>query len=185
MSRKVVVVLAVAAACALLTGATAAEAARYAVDLTADDVTAYAVTKDPGDHCYTVPVPIPQVVQGKELFGAYVVLYVDVESTEVNGIVNETPVLDAFALKSDFAGEVDENELGAPAFGPRNVVRGQDRRVVLDVTDIVKGYLDDPASNHGLIIGSVTGIRDGRFTVKTGVLGRDAMARVIFHYRDR
>jgi hypothetical protein len=185
MSRRVAVVLAVAGAFALLAGATAAEAARHSVDLTAADVTAYAVSKDAGDKCYTVAVPIPEVVRGKELFGAYVVLYVDVESVETDGFVNETPVLEAFALKSDFAGEVDENEIGAPAFGPINVVRGENRRVVLDVTDIVRGYLDDPASNHGLIIGSVTGIRDGRFTVKTGVLGRDAMARLIFHFRDR
>jgi hypothetical protein len=185
MSRKVVFVLAITAACSLLAGATAVNAARHAIDLTANDLVAYAASTDEADRYYTVRVPVPEAIRGKELYGAYVVLYVDVESTGGDGFVNETPVLEAFALKSAFAGEVDENQLGAPAFGPRNVVRGVDRRVVLDVTDIVRSYLDDPASNHGLIIGSLTDIRDGRFTVKTGVLGRDAMARVIFHFRDR
>jgi hypothetical protein len=185
MSRKAVFLLATAGVCALLAGATAALAARHAVDLTAGDVTAYGASAGKAARYFSVKVPIPEVIRGKELYGAYVEMYVDVETVERDGPVNNAPVLEAFALESAVAGEVDEKQLGVPAFGPRNVARGENRRVVLDVTDIVRAYLDDPASNHGLIIGSLTGIRDGRFTVKTGVLGRDAMARVIFHYRDR
>jgi hypothetical protein len=185
MLKNVAFVLAVIAASSLFVGASVANAARYAVDLTAEHLAAYGASTDESAEYYTLGLPIPEVIRGKELYGAYVELYVDVESVEKDGPVVDTPVLEVFALKSAFAGQVDEQQLGAPAFGPRNVARGEDRRVIFDVTDIVRTYLEDPASNHGLIFGSLTGIRSGRFTVKSGVLGRDAIARIIFHFRDR
>lgn len=48
----------------------------------------------------------------------------------------------------------------------------------------MQGYLDNPESNHGLILGSLTGVRNGLFTLKTGVLGEGVVARLIVHYRN-
>jgi hypothetical protein len=127
MLKNVAFVLAVIAASSLFVGASVANAARYAVDLTAEHLAAYGASTDESAEYYTLGLPIPEVIRGKELYGAYVELYVDVESVEKDGPVVDTPVLEVFALKSAFAGQVDEQQLGAPAFGPRNVARGEER----------------------------------------------------------
>jgi len=185
MSRKFLLTATVAAAFLLGIVATASLAAKHTVALTASDVVAHTALAPAGATCYTVAIPLPESIKGKELFGAYLELYLDVDAVERNGLVNETPYFDVHALESAFAGTVEEKQFGAPAFGPRNVVRGENRRVVLDITDIVEAYLDGSAANHGLIIGSLTGDRDGVFTVKSGLLDQGAVANLIFHFRDR
>ena len=43
-----------------------------------------------------------------------------------------------------------------------------------------RSYLKNPAKNHGLIIGSLTGDRNGRISIKSNALGQGVVARVIF-----
>ncbi len=55
----------------------------------------------------------------------------------------------------------------------------QNRRIRLDVTEIVRYLIDDPDRNHGLVVGSFRGQREGLFEIKTDVLPNDAVARLV------
>jgi hypothetical protein len=138
------------------------------------------VLHEPGDY-YTVQLPVPRVPAGKALTGAYLEFYVDVEGA--SDAVNETPVLEVYALEGELRGGSYQAELGKAAFGPRNVAIGLKRRVVVDVSEIVRGYLGDASKNHGLIISKLTGVRDGAFTLRDDVLGKGVAAKVTFYYR--
>ena len=53
--------------------------------------------------------------------------------------------------------------------------------LLLDITDIVRSFLADPGSNHGLVVGSLSGSRAGLFTLKEGTIAPGVVARVTFH----
>jgi len=158
-----------------------ADAKRVTVDLTTSHLRTAAVMDQSG---YVLDVVIPEVLQGKELFGAYLELYVDADAVEVANQVNESPRLDIYALSSAVEETVGEQAVGTPALGVPNVVLGENRKVVRDISEIVRNYLSTPSSNHGLVIGSLSGSRDGRFTIASDVLGQGTVARLIFHYGD-
>jgi hypothetical protein len=48
----------------------------------------------------------------------------------------------------------------------------------LDITDIIQPILNGNATNYGLVIGSIGGLRDGKFTLRSDILGNGTVARV-------
>jgi hypothetical protein len=56
--------------------------------------------------------------------------------------------------------------------------------VVLDVTRIVRSHLDGDFPNNGLIVGSVTGRREGKFTLVSGKLPEGAVGQLRFYMHD-
>ena len=117
-------------------------------------------------------------------FHAFLELAVDVDVREVSGYWDDSPLIEVFALTGTLSGEPDPSrfaEVNAPM--ARNVAVGENRRVVIDITEAVSEYLADPGSNHGLILGSLTRRRDGLFTVRTGSLGAGVVARVTYFWR--
>jgi hypothetical protein len=48
----------------------------------------------------------------------------------------------------------------------------------------VRAYVADPAGNHGLIVGSLTGARDGLFTIRSGDFGPSTLGRITFFCAD-
>jgi hypothetical protein len=118
------------------------------------------------------------------LLGAYLEFYLDVDAREVGDVVNPAPWLDVYALAGTIGESLGEEDFAAAATPPGNVLLGENRRVLRDVTDIVRGYLANPQSNHGLVLGSLRGLREGLFTVQTGVLAEGIVAQLIIHYRD-
>jgi hypothetical protein len=167
---------------ALILGAAPALATRVVIPITGASLAAHDTEISA---VYTLALPLPQWLGDVELFGAYLEMIVDVDAVEHDGFVDETPMLEVYALTGAFKGTVDPELYGVSAFGPRNVVRGENRRVLLDVTDIVRSLLANPTANHGLILGSLSGEREGIFAVQTGALGQDAVANLVIHYRAR
>jgi hypothetical protein len=111
----------------------------------------------------------------------YLELYFDVESREVDGYLDETPFLEIYTLNQEFAGELDPSQFTTRTSPTvRNVVVGQNRRVVIEITEIVQSYIDNPSGNHGLIIGSLTGNRSGLFSIKTGMFANAGIAKITF-----
>jgi len=168
----------------LLIAAMPAHAERLVVDLGAQHITDYTPAEQGLGKYYTLAIPIPEAIDGKEIFGAYLELYLDVDAREIDELVSDTPHLDVYTLTQSLGESMSEEALGTAAPEPGYVMRGENRRVVRDITGIVRGYLDAPSSNYGLILGSLTGVRDGLFTVKSGVLDQGVVARLIVHYRD-
>lgn len=182
-SKKTALLVGIVAS--LLAGATIIEAKQIVVPLGQQHLGTHSPADTMLGSYYTFSIPIPAAITGKELFGAYLEFYVDATALEVGDVANDSPRLEVYALAGSLGESLDAEDLATAALHPGNVMVGSNRRVMRDVTDIVRGYLETPQSNHGLVLGSLTGSRDGLFTLKPDVLGKGVVARLILNYRDR
>jgi hypothetical protein len=165
----------------ILATAVSTEGAKIAVALTADDVQTYAGVSETLGGYFVSKLPIPAALAEAELYGAYLELYVDVDAIPKGAIVNEAPNFEVYGLNEAFSKGFDPATLGPGAWGPVNIARGNDRRVVIDITRIVRYYLENPSRNHGIILGAVTGDRDGLFEINATGVG-ETLLTVNYHY---
>ena len=152
---------------------------RHTVELTAKELTAFTPSNTAYGDYYVVTIDVPDVLQGKELLGAFMEFVVDVDSRTINEVSNETPMLELYALSEDFGNELEPGKLEKNTPTRRNVVVGDNRRVKIDITPIVKGFLANPNSNHGLVLGSLSNARDGLFDVKSA---NGRLATITYYY---
>jgi hypothetical protein len=164
-------------------GASTGHAKRISLNLSSADLTAQ-TPDDPGlGTYYVLNFRVPP--GAARVQWAFLEFYVDVASRAREGMENQTPLFEVYPLKSAFSGEVDPAEFQAQDLPTtRHVVAGSGRRVVIDITEIVNSYAANPASNHGLIVGSLTGTRDGLFTIRSGDFGPSSLGRITFFCAD-
>lgn len=178
MAKNMVLVL-VGTLLILALGVSPGQAGRTSLYLDAAAVTTF-TPEDPGLGAYyllTFSLP-PEAAKAKWV---YVEFYVDVSVREHQDVNNPTPLLDVFALKQSegYSGSLDPAQfesLRVPMARPLAV--GENRRVVIDVTEIVHRRAGESARTCTLVIGSLTGSREGLFTIQTGHLDRPGIARV-------
>jgi hypothetical protein len=137
-----------------------------------------------GDY-YVVDFAVPDEVIGKRLDSVLLELAVDVSATSPEDS-DVTPVVGVFPLSQSFA----SSGPGAPVFetgvaSVRPVAVGDNRMLTMDITDIVKGWIAAPATNHGLIIGTLSGPAVGTISLKSATLGPSTALRVTFFYQNR
>ena len=89
---------------------------------------------------------------------------------------NPVPLLEVFALSSPDRGVLDSEQWNKGMSFPVPLSTGTNKIVRIDITRLVKYYVENPGENHGLIIGSLSGERRGLFSLQetfdSGVLGR-------------
>jgi hypothetical protein len=160
----VVVALAVVA----LTGAAPTDASKQTILIRASDVT---VRTDPdttiGRH-YTVAYSLPRDLTSADLDRAILEVSVDVSAKRRGDYFNPAPVLEVYALEQAYGERFDPAILRADGRAVRPVAVGAGRRVVFDVTGILRSHLDGAMENRGLIVGSLTGMREGDFVFVSG-----------------
>lgn len=185
--RKIVTLTAV-----LLLGALPAHAEDYVVLFSLADMTTYTPAEnDSLGSYYLVQFQLPAAAQGRELDAAILEFYVDADAFArheelyanngpegPDAFVNATPTIEVFAPTGTFTGTLGGNALAADSRATAPIALGEDRRAVVDVTDIIQPILDENATNHGLVIGSITGMRDGKFSLLAGNLGNGIVARL-------
>jgi hypothetical protein len=145
------------------------------------------VTHDPSDPAlgdyYTFSLQFPATLQGRTIRDAVLECYVDVAAEEVNGHVNDTPMLQVFILDGPLIGEPTPEILRFPSPAARNVRLGTNRKAVLNIRDLVIDLLDDPTGDLELIMGSLLGTREGKFVLRSDVLPAGGAVKVIVWYR--
>jgi hypothetical protein len=110
---------------------------------------------------------------------AYLELYVDAASRAIDGSANDTPVIEVYALKSPFSGTVDPSQFKPQTIPTaRNAVARTNKRFVTDITEIVRAFATDATTNHGLLVGSVTGDREGVYAIRTDGFEGKGVARI-------
>jgi hypothetical protein len=136
-----------------------------------------------GDY-YTFSSPLPAELAGREIRDAVLECYVDVNAREVNGYLNDSPMLQLFILELPLVGEPEPAMFRMPSPAIRNVPLGLQQKVVLNVRDLVT-YIANAGggSPPELIMGSLTGTRDGKFILRTDVLPEGDAIKVIIWYR--
>jgi hypothetical protein len=178
MAKNTLLVL-VGALLILSLGVSPGQAGRTSLYLDAAALTTF-TPEDPSLGAYyllTFSLP-PEALRAKWM---YLEFYLDVSAREHEDANDPTPLLDVFALKPSegYTGSLDPAQfeaLSVPMTRPLSL--GENRRVVIDVTEIVHRRAAEPAAMCALLLGSLSGSRDGLFTIKTGCLDRPGIARV-------
>jgi hypothetical protein len=140
-----------------------------------------AKTGEDGNY-YVINFDLPVELSGKRLDSAFLEFVVDATPTDAMSgaqapIVAVFPLTDAFT-GSNLAFKRDVPTLQAADIDGDHVLRS-------DITDIVKGWMASPSSNHGLVIGTLVGPRVGTVTLKESALGAGAALRVTYFYQNR
>ena len=177
--RKNTLLMVVGALLILSLGGSTVQAGRRSVYLDAAALTTF-TPEDPALGAYYV-LTFSLSPEASKAKWVYVEFYVDVSAREHEDVNDPTSRLDVFALKQaeGYNGSLEPAQfetLSAPMARPLAV--GENRRVVIDVTEIVHRCAGEPAGTCALVIGSLTGSRDGLFTIKSGRLDRPGIARV-------
>lgn len=140
---------------------------------------------------YVLDLSIPSDVEAGGLDRVVLEFAVDASAATHDDSL-ATPVVGVYAITRDFAanrgdgpvGTVEAPEIGAITPSSRPVAIGEHRVLLMDITDIVKGWMRDPSSNHGLAIGTLTGPGVGTVTLNRLLPGGGAPVRATFFCRD-
>ena len=170
------------------------EARKHVISVGTGDVTTYSPSDTSLGEYYTMSLQIPASIRERDVEAAWLEFYVDaqsrprtfysaIDSTEKTHIRN-TPVIEVFALNGDFSGQLDSTQLGTTTQRVRPLVLGQDRLVRVEITSVIRSFIRDPSTNHGLIIGSLTGTRDGKFGLRTDKYSNGTAAQIRIHLSD-
>jgi hypothetical protein len=128
---------------------------------------------------------------GKRLDSVLLEFAVDASPMILEDSTVVVPVVGAFPLTATYTGGgVGNGRDSAPVFNSavpsaRPIATGENRLVRMDVTDIVKGWMANPSSNHGLVIGSLTGPEAGAVTMRGALPGSESAVRLTFFYQNR
>jgi hypothetical protein len=157
-----------------------AQASRLTVPVTTSGMTSATSRNRP---FYVLTVDVPEDLSGKRLDTATLEFYVD--AALVSGEEAEhSPTIDVRALTAAYSPN-DELSSSSALGRARPVPLGHNRKVVVDITDMVKAWIASPSSNHGIVVGSLGGSKAGDFTVRSDVLGGSKVATVTYFYQNR
>ncbi len=132
---------------------------------------------------YVVSLAIPDEVLGKRLDSVLLEFYVDVAPDATIG-VEYAPSIEVFPLTAPLqVGRQPTFSTAHPTSRP--VALGEGRHVMIDITDIVKGWIASPSTNHGLVIGSFGGPKNGGLAVRNDLLGNGKAVQATFFYQNR
>jgi hypothetical protein len=179
MKRTWLIPLAVLCALSLQTHEAASSS--LTVPVTSSALSTYLSETQPA---YVLSVSIPDEISGKRLDTALLEFYVDAALLE-SADIDHSPSIDVRALSAAYSGTGEPQFSVESGGASRPVQVGEQRRVVVDITSIVKGWIESPQSNHGLVIGSLRGSKAGDFSVRNDVLGGGNVATVTFFYQNR
>ena len=135
---------------------------------------------------YLVNVLIPRDIVGNRLDMAMIEFAVEATAlSESDSVV--TPVVGVFPLTREFVDGGQGVNAASPVFkgtvpSARPVALGAKRVLRMDITNIVRGWMNEPSSNHGLVIGSLTGPEVGIVTLKETGPGAETPIRITFFY---
>jgi len=180
MLRPVTKVTAAAAAFAVLLGGSPAARDRQVLVIRSADVTARADEDTTTGQYYTATLPLPVDLAPSDLDRAILDVYVDVRARPRGDFMNQMPILEVCALRTSYAGDVRPEDLDLDTRAVRPVSVGRNRHVKIDITRIVRSRLHD-GRNYGLVLGSLTGMREGDFTVVSGRFSGSTVAQVVVY----
>lgn len=170
----------------VLTGADAVSPAeKTSVMIRANDVAARSEQDPTIGQYYTIQYALPEKLTGQQVERAILELYVDVRAKAREDYVNQAPTLEVYAPTEALTGGVEIESLDGETRAGRPVALGEGRLVRIDVTKIIRAHLSGALENDGLVIGSLSGMREGDFTVIENRFPDGAAARLNIYARDQ
>ncbi|HEX5133067.1 MAG TPA: hypothetical protein VFX92_11360 [Candidatus Krumholzibacteria bacterium] len=160
-------------------GASTVSAAEEDILVYPGDVTMFQESDTTRGTAYTLSYALPAGLTTVSLGRAIMELHVDVGVKPRGEFESPAPLFEVYALKQPILGVFDPERLKSAGRVHRPVALGASRRVVLDVTEIVRAHLEARLVNNGMAVGSLTGERDGEFTFRSGMLPGGAIGRIV------
>lgn len=183
MAKSMIFLLAfMALACRAVTASTI-YSHEYTMPLGTSEIQARTPSDESLGNYFTIAFTLPADVTNRKIHHAFLEFYTDVSAKSVGGFVNKLPVVEVFALTNAFSGSLDPDDFDQTTKTALPVAAGNDRRVRIDITRIVKKLAKSPSATHTLVVGSLEGSREGVFTMKTNVLPDGALAQIRFHFQ--
>ncbi len=168
----------------MLTGAAGIDGRNQTILIRSNDVALHTDPDTTIGHYYTVAYTLPENLSSQDLDHAILEVFVNVSAKERGEYRNEAPVLEVYALTAPFSGTLNLETLDWPTGVVRPVVAEESRRVIIEITNIVRSHLEGTLENNGLILGSLTGMREGEFTFVAGALPEGAVGQVRIYRRN-
>lgn len=147
------------------------------------DVSAHADEDTTTGQYYTLSYRLPANLSPTRIERAVLEVYVDVGAKVRDDYINDAPMLEVCALKQPYSGTLVRADLDLATDSARPIARGRARRVMVDITEIFRAQLSGRLENNGLVVGTLTGPRDGDFTILSNRLPGGAVGRVLIYTR--
>ncbi len=148
------------------------------------DASVHAGEKTTLGQCYTVQYALPDDLTSQQVERAVLELYVDVRAKTREDYINEAPILEVYAPTEAFAGGVDLKKVDIATRAGRPIALGAKRLVRIDVTRVVRAHASKTLANYGLVIGSLSGMREGDFTIVADMFPDGAIGRLNIYTSD-
>ena len=129
---------------------------------------------------YVLQFAPPDDLTLREFEEALLEFYVDASTALDAGSSSGQALIEVYLLTGNVAGDVSREDLNQGTRMVRNVRTGENRLVRLNITQAIKEILTNPSSNHGLVIGSLTGGRNGLFELRRHSFGPNDDARIVY-----
>jgi hypothetical protein len=180
------IIMQVVAACLLVFSAAPAAAKSAVVSIPMTEVGSHAGERGT---FYVLDLTVPEEVAANHLDSVVLEFAVDATvSSEEDSVA--TPFVGVYPVTSDFVasrGEGAEGTVEAPEFeaivpSSRPVAAGEHRVLRMEITGIVREWIASPTTNHGLVIGTLTGPEVGTITLNDALPGGSAAVKVTFLY---
>ena len=132
---------------------------------------------------YVVDFAVPEEVAGKRLDTVLLEFYVDIEADDAIE-TDYFPSIEVFPLSA--TPQLGREITFSRAFPTsRPVALGEGQLVSVDITDIVKGWIASPSTNHGVVIGSFSGPSVDGLDVRNNLIGEGKALRITYFYQNR
>lgn len=138
-------------------------------------------SNDLGDY-YVVRFDLPTEIAGKRLDSVFLDMVVDASPTN-QAVEGATPILSVLPLTEAFAATKLSYTSNVPSVRP--VSMGEGQKVRFDITETVRGWIAHPVTNHGLVIGALSGPPVGTASLKDSALGEGVAMRLTYFYQNR
>lgn len=145
--------------------------------LTGDEVTATAGRDSTSAKSYLVTVPMPEGVVIDRIHRVLLEFYANVFGLDSEEYESESALVEVYAVSDPVVGDVNAKQQRVPSAMSRNVIVGDNQRVLVDITEILRYNMTEGLEVCTLLIGVVRD-RDGVFRLREDGFGAGKPARV-------
>ncbi len=161
---------------------TLAVCSTVALSFGSDDIAVYPSRSDSLQNVFVLKFALPRELSGKRIDFASIEFYADA-SLRTQITEGNSTIIEVLPLTQSFTGDGDPKFVGSRAV--RNVVLGTKKRILLDITEVIRDWAANRRENHGLIIGSLRGTKAGVFALRSDALDGQEVVRIKIHFQNR
>jgi hypothetical protein len=145
--------------------------------LDSNDVRATSPRDSTSAQSYVITFAIPQGIVRDQVHRAVLEFFADVMGHDTEAYQSESVLVEVYGVDGPVTGEVDPGQLRRPSAMTRNVVVGENRRVLVDITEFLRYNILQEIATPSLVVGFVRA-RDGVFRIREDAFGDGKPARL-------